>query len=333
LYDPTSHITQLGIWKFNEIQIIDKDLFNKYIKKTEYPCNLWSSNFAYLWAISQSNLRTILWKIIDDMLVTFDYSHKGSLYLYCLPYGEGNCEKVLDVLLKCMQYCLDFNKQDIDKSPLRMINEEGLEFLRKSSRFDKYFKLDTWRGIERHFDVKKLILLAGKDFANVRSGVNKFRKDNPSAIVSLYEPKDYDELIRLDDSWRKSSGKKYSKIFDSVYYQELIKHCVELNQIILIIRIENVIVGMISGCVLSSKQAWGSVVKFEAGIQGLSETLLIEFVKELNRISPNIELLNVGSDLGPGGLRDYKLKFRPVLSLKRYQVYFKDNYKLKIIAK
>ena len=325
MYEPSSHIIQVGNWSFNEIQINDKDLFNNYIQKTSYPCNLWSTNFAYLWAISQSNLRTILWKIVDNMLVTFDYSYKGTLYLYCLPFGKGGAEKVLDVLIKCMQYCLDFNKQDKEKSTLRMINEAQLEFLKKSSRFDKYFRLVTWRGIERHYDVKKLLLLAGKEFANVRGCVNKFHKDNPNAIICRYERKDYDELITLDDKWKQTSGKKYSNIFDGVYYKELIKHCEDLNQIILIIKIDGKIVGMISGCELSDKQAWGSVVKFAAGIPGLSETLIIEFVKEINTINSKIELLNVGSDLGSGGLREYKLKFRPVLNFKRYQVFFKDN--------
>jgi hypothetical protein len=59
------------------------------------------------------------------------------------------------------------------------------------------------------------------------------------------------------------------------------------------------------------------------GIPGLSETLIIEFAKKLNEINSLIRLINVGSDIGAGGLREYKLKFRPVLNLKRYEIYFK----------
>jgi uncharacterized protein len=33
--------------------------------------------------------------------------------------------------------------------------------------------------------------------------------------------------------------------------------------------------------------------------------------------------LNAASDLGPGGLRFFKERFRPVLNYYRYEVYFK----------
>jgi hypothetical protein len=109
-----------------------------------------------------------------------------------------------------------------------------------------------------------------------------------------------------------------------VYFKEIVKHSSELGQIILTVKIHDTLIGMISGSELPTGQSWGSVVKFENGIPGLSESLIILFAKELYRRNPSIEFLNVGSDLGPGGLRTYKLKFRPVLNLKRYQVYFRD---------
>jgi len=323
LYEPSSNTIKLSNWSFNEIQIKDKDIFEAFIIKTEYPCNLWSSTFAYLWAVSQSKERKVLWKIIDGMLVIFIHSHKGSLYLNCLPFGEGNCEKIINVLLECLRYCLQYNKQDYKKSSLKMINAAQLVFLKSSPRFEQYFKRVTWQGIERHYDIKKLTTLDGKDFANLRNRVNKFHRENPDAKIRRYEQSDYNAVIELDNKWKETSGKKYKNIFDGIYYKELVSHCEELNQIILVIEINGVIVGMVSGCELPRNLAWGSVVKFEAGIQGLSETLIVEFAKELNKINPETQFFNVGSDLGPGGLREYKLKFNPVLSYKRYQVCLK----------
>jgi hypothetical protein len=324
LYEPSSNIIELGSWTFNKIQIKDKKQFEAYIENTEYPCNLWSATFAYIWAISQSKQRTVLWKIVDNMLVIFIHSYKDSLYLHCLPFGKGNAEKIMNVSLKCLKYCLDFNKQDYNKTSIKMINEAQLAFLKKSPDFGQYFKLVMWQGIERHYDVKKVSLLAGKDFANVRNRVNKFHKENPEAKTIRYKEADYDELIDLENKWKETSGRKYTNIFDGIYYKELIRHYKELDQIILVIKINGHIAGMIAGCELLHKQAWGSVVKFESGIQGLSETLVVEFTKELAKINPETEFLNVGSDLGPGGLRAYKLKFNPVLNFKRYQIYLKE---------
>ena len=72
-FSKLSGIINVGKWSFNVIDISDKALYSKYIGKTQYPANLWSSNFDFLWAISQSPARKVLWKLVDDMLVTFGY--------------------------------------------------------------------------------------------------------------------------------------------------------------------------------------------------------------------------------------------------------------------
>jgi hypothetical protein len=83
------------------------------------------------------------------------------------------------------------------------------------------------------------------------------------------------------------------------------------------------IIGMATGGILPTKQAWGSVIKYDSNYTGLSETMVVEFAKLIRSISPESKYLNVGSDLGPGGLRNYKLKFRPELNFKRYRIHLK----------
>jgi len=314
---------RIGTWDFHVIQLEDKDIYAEYVKKTRYPANLWSSNFAYLWADSQSSKRTILWRIIDGLLVTFAYSYKKTLYLFCLPFGDSTPEKLIDVLLTALNYCLEWNYFNKDAAVVRMINENQLEFLEKDERFFQYFRKTVWSGIERHYDLKLVSELKGKDFENIRNRINKFRRENPDAQISHYQKEDYEELLKLDEKWRNTSGRKYPNIFDGVYYKELLKHHDELEQTTLIMRKGRRIIGMISGGFLHTGQTWGSVVKFEDHIPGLSETLTVEFCRLLRRMFPEAKYINVGSDLGSGGLRDFKLKFRPVLNLKRYQLYLR----------
>jgi hypothetical protein len=323
LLDRLSNIIELGNWTFNEIALDDRDMYSQYIKATEYPANLWSSNFAYLWVSTRSSLRKVLWKIVDGMLVTFGHSYKNSLYLFCLPFGSGDPGKVMAVLQQCLKYCYDWNNQEKDRTLVRMINDSQLEFLRSCPEFDDLYRLVTLQGIERHFDIKKLVALAGKDFSNIRNRVNKFYRENPDTIIRRYRADDYDHLIELGKHWSGVAVKKNLVIFDKVYYRELIKHSAELDQMILVFQKGGQIIGMVSGAELPTGQAWGSLLKYEEGMPGLSEALTIEFARELHKVSPDVELLNVGSDLGAGGLRDYKLKFRPVLNLKRYQLYLK----------
>ncbi len=323
MFDQSSNNQKLGNWDFHEIKLEDINLYSEFIKATEYPANLWSSNFAYLWASSQSRLRKVLWKIIDDMLVTFGHSYKNSLYLFCLPVGKGGPEKITDVVIKSMKYCYDWNNQENNRTMVRMINHSQLEFLRNVPEFDRSFKLVTLQGIERHLGVKKLVALIGKDFSTIRNKVSKFWRENPNAVIRRYRKSDYDGLIELGKYWSRAAGRRYANLFDKAYYRKMIHHCDELNQSIFVVQNGNKIIGMVSGGELPTGQAWGSLLKYEEGIPGLSETISVEFARELNKINPMIELINVGSDLGPGGLREYKLKFRPVLNLKRYQIYFK----------
>lgn len=315
---------QFGRWKFHVIQIEDMDMYTSYIRKTRYPANLWSSNFAYMWAISRSDNRKLLWKIVDGLLVTFVHTNKDFLYLYCLPFGDADSEQVIAVTQKCMRYCLEWNNQEANRPLVRMINADQLDFLAKSPHFNEYFTKKTWQGIERHFDINKLVLLTGKDFSRVRNRLHKFYREHPDAKISQYQDTDYKELIELDKHWKNTSGLKYANIFDGVYYKELVKHSAELDQLTLVIRIDKKIIGMISGGILPTGQSWASVIKFEDNIPGLSETLFVEFAKKIHTVNPKVELMNVGSDLGSEGLRAYKLKFMPVLNLKRYQIYLKQ---------
>jgi hypothetical protein len=189
--------------------------------------------------------------------------------------------------------------------------------------FNNMFRLVTLSGIERHLDIRKLVTLQGKDFGTIRNKLNRFYREYPGAVIRRYQKSDYEQLIELGKRWSGVAGKKYASIFDKAYYREIINHCDELNEIILVVQKNNQIIGMVSGGELPTGQAWGSLLKYEDGIPGLSEMLSVEFARELNKINPSIELMNVGSDLGAGGLRDYKLKFRPVLNLKRYQIFLK----------
>lgn len=321
--DKPFNIIKLNSWGLQEIQLEDKETYAWYICQNQCPANLWSSNFAYLWAVSQSRNRTLLWKIIDGLLVTFAVSSQNTLYLYCLPFGNADPDQLIDVTLHALDYCLSWNNQDKQKSSIRMINEDQLGFLKQSAHFDKYFKTTTWTGIERHFDIAKLSSLKGKDFENIRNRVNKFHKDNPDAAIFPYQDTDYDELLKLNIAWKNTSGKKYSNIFDGVYYKELVLHSKELDQTTIVIKNNGVIIGMISGGILPTNQAWGSVMKFEENYPGLSETLVVEYARTIYSMNPETEFLNIGSDLGPGGLREYKLKFKPVLNFKRYQVYLR----------
>lgn len=323
MFDPPSNKITIGKWEFSEIKLGDIDRYAEYIRAADSPADLWSSNFAYLWASSQTWLRKILWTEVDGMLATFGHSFKNTLYLFCLPMGEGSPEHVTGVTLKCLKYCYDWNRQEETRTMVRMINQNQLDFLKKCPEFDRLFRLVTLQGIERHLDIEKLVALSGKDFSTLRNKLHKFQRENPDAVFRRYQENDYKKLIELGKDWDRAAGRKYRYILDQKYYRSLIEHYDELKENIWVVQQGDSIIGMVAGGELPTGNAWGSLLKYQDGLPGLSEFLAIAFAREMHRLNPEIKLINIGSDLGAGGLRDYKLKFRPVLNLKRYQMYMR----------
>jgi hypothetical protein len=313
----TGEIT-LGTWSFNVIERTDKDLYTEYIKNTQYTANLWTSNFALLWAVSQSPVRKVLWKVIDNMLVTFGYLKNGFLYLTCLPFGDGNADKVVHVVHKCLNYCAEWNKDKNTGAIVKVVNSLQLEFLKSSKDFDKIFNVIGLVGKEKHFSIQKLISLSGKNFDTIRRKINKFRRLCPGALVREYNEKDYEQVMSLGEIWSKTSGEKYAFVFDEIYFKYLIKYYKELDHLILVVEFNGSLIGMVTGGELPTGQSWWCISKFVDNYDGLSEFLVVELAKEINKRNPTIELMNAAQDLGPGGLRFFKERFRPVLDLRRY---------------
>lgn len=310
----------LGVWDFKVIDLVDKDIYSQYIKQTEYPANLWTSNFDLLWAVSQSRGRKVLWKIVDDMLVTFGYLRSGFLYLICLPFGSGDAVKVTNVTQKCLNYCHNWNKDKDPGAIVKVVNEQQLNFLRQSKDFSKYFKVIGLVGMEKHFSIKKLVSLSGKEFDTIRRKVNKFKKSCPNAVVREYTANDFDAVMKLGDAWNESFGKKYAYIFDGVYFKNIMLRYKELGHLVLVVEIDKKIIGMVSGGELPTGQSWWCLSKFGGEYDGISEFLIVELAREIYRRNPKVELMNAAEDLGPGGLRFFKERFRPVLNLRRYLI-------------
>ncbi len=314
-------------WMMKELDIKDKDLYSKFIKETNYSANVWSSNFAYLWAHTQITSVKIFKAFINHMLVTFILTKRGRLYLPCLPYGRGNVEDVMNVLLISARFCFKWNlESDYTKmSTIIPINANQLAFLKKSNRYDVYFKEERLTGLERHYSISKLIDLKGKDFNTIRYKINHFNKSYPTAKVRNYEDKDFEEVMKLGSEWIKTAGSKYNRIIDGFYFENIMKNYKELDHLILVIELDGKIIGMISGGILPTGQAWGCLTKFINEYKGITEKLAIEMVKAIHNINPNVEYMNVGSDLGQKGLIFYKERFRPVLNYERYAVFFKSK--------
>lgn len=314
----------LGDWVFNAIDIKDKELYSRYIKETQYPTNLWSSNFDYLWGVSDPHSEQVVWKVVDGMLVTFKRTKKGALQIAFPPFGPGDPGHVSRVLYKCLRYCVRWNRRVQVKALVRVITKQQLDFLSGSRFFQHRFRSIRLAGMDRHVGVKKLVDLSGGEFSEVRYNRNHFIRHYPDVVVRRAEKEDFEPLLDLKRAWNQSSGQKYAKIWDDRFYVQIIRNHQELDHIVLVAETGGLIVGMVTGGILPHGQAWGALLKAREGYRGLFEFLNICFAVEIHKIAPWVETINLGTDVGVnGGLRRFKDKFNPVFNSERYRLCLK----------
>lgn len=315
------------LWNMREINLNDKETYAKYIRKTEFEASVWSSNFSYLWAHNNSKKVKIFKAMVDGLLVTFILTYKGRLYLPCLPFGKADVEALVDVLIKCAKFCFKWNQDShyTNKSTINPINSIQLAFLKNSSRFERYFKQERLTGLERHYSINKLLDLSGKEFSKIRNKINKFNKMYPQVVIRNYQPNDFQSIMKLGENWETTSGQKYRRIIDGFYFEPIIKHYKELNHLIIVLELNGKIIGMTTGEILPTGQAWGCITKFIKEYHGISEKLSVEMAKKIHALNSTVKYINVGSDLGSKGLAFFKERFRPVLNYERYAIFYKNN--------
>lgn len=308
------------------ITLSDKELYSNYIKKTEFPVNVWSGNFTYLWSYNNSKFVKIFKFFLDDMLVTLILNSKGRIYLPTLPFGNANTEKLLTVLIKCGELFYEWNKesQNLAKALVNPINQPQLNFIESHPLYKRYFHVEELTGLERHYLVSNLANLSGNIYSRIRHKVNKFNRTYPHMIIRHYNEKDYPQVIALGKLWEKNSGQKYKRIIDNFYFKPIIQNYRQLGHIILVIELDGKIIGMTTAEILPTGNAWGCLTKFDKTYYGLSEKLTVEIAKYINSINPHVETINTGSDLGSEGLATYKERLRPIYNYKRYALFY--NY-------
>ena len=322
--------TTLNLFKASEITLNDKELYEKYIKLCDYPANLWSGNFSYLWAHNFSNNLKIYKTIIDDMLVTIILTKNGRLFLPCLPFGKGSASDLLKVLIKCGNVCEEWNQESkyTHKALVNPLNQPQVDFLSQNNLFTKFFTKEKLSGLERHYSITKVKDLKGKEFSKLRAKINKFHRTYPNAITRDYKLEDFKKIINLNKIWVTSSGQKYQKIFDGFYFEPLIKYQALLDHKIIIIELNKKIIGMNTAEILPTGASWGCITKFDKAYPGISEVLTVEMAKKINLLNPNVTTINVGSDLGSTGLAFNKERFRPVYNFERFALFYQNKKRL-----
>jgi hypothetical protein len=308
-------------WGFHPVKLKDKKRYDKYVAESEFPIDIWSSNFAYLWAHTRIPKRLIILNsLVDGMLVTWILTTKGRLYLPCLPIGPGGPEHIISVLQRCKSLCEQWNRSTVyeQKPVVAKLSSNQLEYFQQFDSFNDQFSTKLLTGVERHLSVTNLTKLTGKKFSTIRYKLNKFQRNNPNVVLRDYKSDDYDAVVDLGRHWKETSGAKRRKLLDGFYFKATIRNHQALGLENLVVEVDEKIVGMTTGGVLPNGESWGYLTKFDRHFEGISEYMVVAMAKRIHEIDSSVELINVGTDFGNEQLAMAKEKFRPVKTYQRY---------------
>jgi len=317
----------LGDWTFRRLELEERGMYDAYAAASDYPITVFSSNFAYIWG-NPGPGSVVLWKEIDGMLALFKYHRRyDTLHLPILPLGPGSPDHVAGVLLKAMSFCREWNRSKNTRTRVRVIDDLQYAFLSRSRVFRNYFRCVVLDGMERHASVRELLTLPGSEFRPVRYALRRFEHEFPEARVRRAEERDRDALLELKREWNESAGAKYTKVWDDVFFNNLLNHAAPLGQSVLVLDVGGTIAAAGICGISPNGQGWFTWLKYRKRFPGASSVMYIEIAKEVHRLHPDAELINLGHDAGvSGGLRAFKNKFQPVLDTKRLRVFFRGRY-------
>ena len=198
----------------------------------------------------------------------------------------------------------------------KKINQPNIRFLwvdeRDKKKLEKYFgnqiEIEI-KSSEYIFDPKKIHSLEGSEFRDIRKKINFVKKYHPK--FSCLNSEDIPEVLQLLKTWRKLQGRKNNFLLDWGYTNAAVKCFVDFDSSRFNawkVKISSEIVGVGMAGKINNQIANMFIAKTNMRIHGVSEFLRWQMFSRLYEF----QFVNDASDLGISGLKQHKLKFRPI---------------------
>lgn len=226
---------------------------------------------------------------------------------------------------------IDFLKIRFVQSEVKIQNVSE-KFIKNVIEFTgkHYYKVIVRSPEEAVYDVDLLTKLEGKSFSGLRQSKNKLLNNSLLKFENISEV-NFDRSIAFLTKWQKYQGFKY---FKNKYEKEkaLYSKFIYLSQLdhSLIFQIGSVnnadlsIVALIKSCL---KKDWGIIYvlkglnrKEQGGLHGITDATYCYIFGKAK--SMGIKYLNDGEMGSEDGTRNHKLRFKPVMFLKSFDLIF-----------
>lgn len=266
-------------------------------------------NFVSLWCWNLSK-KTELSSLHGNLVIRMeDYVTAEIFYMFIGSFSIP--ETIADLFA--------FLKEQGKKQELCLIPEESLK--NEFSLLEKIYSIEEDRdNFDYILSVEDVAEMKGKKLHQKRKLLNTFNK-NYSPVVhdfTINDPEVKKIVFDFLEIWKKNKG-EYDSKNEEIALQNLfsgLSH--EKNIYILVVELEQTVIGFSIFEVLENGYAVGDFLKGDIQYKGIYEFLHYKIANFLKQ--NNVTYYNIEQDLGIEGLRRSKLDYNPEFFLKKYTI-------------
>lgn len=231
--------------------------------------------------------------------------------VYLFPMGEGDKKRAVE---KIMEDARSHNSL----VRFQTITETKSNWLK--SEFPNVFNIEETRDYAEYLHLSdNLANLSGKKFASKRYDANLFRRTYEGRITEIPVTKEnINEVLEFERQWLIESQESHDRIALELEYREIelqLRHIDELKISGLIVKIDNIIQGIVYGAPISNNCY---DVLIEKGNRKFNDIYRILHQDIVRLCAMNYKYINREEDVGVEGLRKSKLSYKPDILLKKF---------------
>jgi len=207
----------------------------------------------------------------------------------------------------------------------RVLKDNGGAFVRVSKGSAEYFQDDNNFVVEaqrEYFDylynIADLVALPGAKYHSKRNLIHRF-KESQAYEYFTFDADNISECLGLEEAWCrvKDCDNVESLSSERQVLKVMVDHFAQLELIGAGIKIDEKLCAIVIAGRLNADTLVGHILKADANITGLYQTMLNEF---LSREGKSFRYINLEDDLGVEGLRKSKLSYHPVRLVEKYRI-------------
>lgn len=255
---------------------------------------------------------------IGDHVVFFSQFHRQSVYLF--PIGTGDKKPVLDAIIQ------DAGKRGI---PCRLTGLSSADWVLLEQLYPGRFCCHNDRDFFDYiYAIDDLATLAGRKFQKKRNHLNKFRQNNPRAVLEPITDENCHRAVALAEEWYRlrleADPHGDYQLEQAALFQALKKRDL-LGLEGLILSCDGKDIAMTLGSRMGSDTF---DVHFEKALDitdGAYAAINNGFAKYLKEKYPEVQFLNREEDMGLEGLRKAKLSYNPHHLVEKCWVHLRED--------